>query len=215
MADRDVLTAQDEELAEQLRQKDEAVLTKIDRAYSGKLRQLLRRHRGPALDEDGIDEIVFQSLHETWKDFRAGAGSSVRAFYFRVAKSRLQDRLRRFLRQQELAEVHHPKLATPDVSQEPSPEDRAIVREAQEFHKPIMALIDKALQTRSPRQRTAFLRRFASGGGSNWAQELEKETGVPAKQWRKASDQAKNHVEAYLIEKGVRYSQEGGRYEVA
>ncbi len=215
MANRDVLERRDKGFANRLAKRDESVLAEIDRAYSSNLRQLLRRNRGSALNNYDIDGIVYQSLYETWNRYRKGEGSTVRGFYFRVAKCRLQDRLRQIHREQRVTTEHLPALAIQENRNDFDPAHRLLTRETNQAYGRIMILISNALAELTDRQRTAFKKRFAPGRASNWAQQLEGETKITAKQWRKASHQAKEHIKKYLIRHGVHYSQEGGCYEVA
>ena len=215
MASKEVLIKQDQDFARRLARRHEGVLHDVDRAYSGPLRRLLRRHLGPALNDHDIDEIVARALAETWHGFKAYSGRSVRSFYFQVGKCRLQDHLRKALRRREAIDEQLPKLASGPEKSEPPPDQALIEQETKLTQSRIMKLIDEAVVLLTDRQRRAFERRFASGGGRAWAKHLEAETGVPAKRWRKASDEARQHVANYLDRRGVHFSKEGGRYEVA
>lgn len=210
----EALHNQDAAFAKQLALRDESVLRDIERAYAAPLRQLLRRHVGALLDEHDVDDILAQTLEYMWRGFDSKKGSSVRSFFFHVGKRRLQDRLRRNSRRRS-ADLYGLKLVDGKTQIEP-PADEALIRRAtRETHGRIMAIIGEAAAELTNRQRTAFKRRFGAGGGEYWAKQLEAETGTPAKQWRKASDEARSKVRAYLIENGVHYSEEGGHYEVA
>lgn len=215
MASKEVLIKQDQDFARRLAHRDQGVLHDIDRAYSGPLRRLLRRHLGPALNDHDIDEIVCKALIETWNGFKADSRHSVRGFYFRVGKCRLQDHLRTTLRRRKLADEHLPKLALGQQTSEPTPQQALIEKEAKLIRSHVLKLCDEAVGQLTKRRQLAFRRRFACGRGAAWAKQLEAETGSPAKAWRKASDEAKKQVADYLAHRGVHYSEEGGRYEVA
>jgi hypothetical protein len=215
MPTQEELTARDAGFAERLARKDRAVLGEIDRAYARPLQDLLRRFLGRALNDHDVDDILSQTLDETWKGFRIDLGASVRRFYFNVGKRRLQDRLRHNLRRLQAAQKHHPALLRAKVTIEPPSDHAAIEREYGQVQPRIMGMIKEALSKLTSRQQTAFRRRFACADGEHWAKRLAAETKISAKQWRKASDEARLHVRNYLIQHGVRFSREGGRYEVA
>lgn len=216
MLEPDELTRQDAEFSERLARRDKSVLGCIDRCYSRALRHLLRRLRGPLLSDEDIDEVLEKAILETWRGYRRETGAPVRWFYFRVGKRRVQDHLRRAgrLRQQMLDAA--PKLAVRSDEGNVDAPGTVEIAEERAIDLKLRRLLDKAVEeSLTDRQRLAFNRRFAAGGGEHWAKQLEHETEIPAQSWRKASDEAKANVAAYLQQKGVEYSREGGRYVVA
>jgi hypothetical protein len=78
----------------------------------------------------------------------------------------------------------------------------------------VLDLVEECLASLSEKQQKAFDRRFYSND-TRWAKKLEMETGVKARTWSKSAVDAKNKVEAFLIDNGVRYNDEEGYYEVA
>lgn len=179
---KEALDKQDGLFAKRLARRDESVIKAIEGAYAAQLRQLLARSRGPALDEHDIDDIVARTLEDTWNGFDQKQGASVRAFFFHVAKRRLQDRLRRNSRRRQF-ESRGPRVAHAEVRTEPPADAVIIDREIHGTHGRIIGMIGEAVAKLTERQRTAFKRRFAAGGGKHWAQRLETETGTPAKRW--------------------------------
>lgn len=197
--------------AERIARHDESVVADIQQAYGESLRKKIESFRGPRLNEHDIDDVIAQAVNETWTSYVVDRGLTVRAFLFRVAKRRTQDRLRRNYRRQ-TAELEAAKISAITLEGQPAADELFSQRES---YVAVIQLVDAALDTLTDRQRTAFKRRFAAGDRSGWAKLLEQETGIPAKQWRKASDDALKKVRAYLNSHGVRFSRQEGHYEVA
>jgi DNA-directed RNA polymerase specialized sigma24 family protein len=219
MEPNEALTRRDAEIASRIARLDESVLRDIQDAYERSLRRLLERSLGSALNDHDVDDILSQTLSQTWKGYGENRGGSVRHFYFSVGKRRLQDHLKRNLRRQRREEAAAAQIIAARDRMSP-PGDECILSEevqatAAGTAKAVLTLVDDAVGTLTARQRRAFLCRFGAAGGDKWAKHLETETGVPAKQWRKASDEARVKVREHLIKHGVHYSREGGRYEVA
>ena len=211
---KEALNKQDAAFARRIARRDESVVRKLERAYATPLRQHLARSRGTFLDGHDIDDIVAQALDAVWNTFHRNRGSSVRWFFFHVAKRRLQDRLRRNSSRRN-AELEAARIADVEARNESTPDEVLADQDNCETDARINGMLEDAVDRLTERQRKALNRRFIAGGGPHWAKRLEEETGTPAKQWRKASDEARSIVRAYLVDHGVRYSREGGRYEVA
>lgn len=218
MEPKDVLKRLDADFAIRIARRDESVLRDIQSAYERSLRRLLDCRLGPALNTHDIDDILSKTLLQVWTGYKEAHGMSVRGFYFSVGKRRLQDRLRMNLRRIRRDEKAMPDILAQARVRDPFPEcviDEELATTAGGSARAIGLLIDEAVRALNARQKRAFLRRFGAVGSNKWAKELETETGVPAKQWRKASDEARAKVRNFLADHGVRFSKEGGRYEVA
>jgi DNA-directed RNA polymerase specialized sigma24 family protein len=205
----------DAAFAARIAARDRNVVAEIERAYADPLRRQLCRFRGPALNDHDIEDVLSQTIEETWNSFTPTHGTSLRSFYFHVGKRRLQDRLRANLRRLNRLDRHGPAILRLMQETSPAADQAAMDREVHSTNGQIVRLIERAVTNLTKRQHLAFNRRFATGGGAHWAKQLEQETGIPAKQWRKASDEARTNIRTYLIRHGVRYSEEGGCYEVA
>lgn len=150
---------------------------------------------------------------------KASAAHLSGAFTSPFGKRRLKDRLKQNLRRQQREGTAALRI-TETRGGAGAPADEYIlnpddIATATGAARAILKLVDDAVATLTARQRRAFLCRFGAAGGSKWAKDLETETGTPAQQWRKASDQARVKVRDHLVTHGVYYSNEGGRYEVA
>lgn len=208
---KEALNKQDAAFSRRIARRDESVVTEIQLAYAGSLRRWLEGFRGPHLDDHDIDDVVAQATDEVWTKFDPARGSTVRAFFFGVAKRRFQDRLRRNSRRRR-AELEAARIVDATAENEPMPEQVLADRES---NARLSRMVEHAVDHLTDRQRKAFNRRFAVGGGNHWAKRLEEETGTPSKQWRKASAEGLSKIREYLIDHGVQYSREEGRYEVA
>lgn len=209
-----------EEFARRLGERDARVLYDIDAALSGALRGSLNRHRGRSLRDADIDEIVQDALAITWREFRPGDGRSVQAFYFGVANN-LRLAVMRGNRRRLKHEVNDEEQLSTASRWIDGRRQRLIEAETATekalLSQRISVLIDQAVAKLTPRQRLAFERRrpALSGASYDWAAELEKEKGIAAQRWRKASDEAVKNIEAHLKVNGVRFSREEDRFEIA
>lgn len=206
------LDARDKGFETRIRDRDESVLREIDRACRGRLYRLLSRFDGPRLTREDFEDIANAILLEVWQGFRIDGGLSVRSFYFLVGKRRAQDLLRSRRRREYDSRLY--VMASVDSSN-PTPEDAAVFNESVSINQKIRRHIENGLSRLTQIQRTAFLRAGAAGGGEHWAVQLERETGRLAQRWRKEASVARKRIKAYLEGQGVRYSREGGHYEIA
>ena len=200
----------DRQFGEKIHRRDESVIAEIDRTYSGPLYGLLK----DKLQHADIDSVIQESIFELWKNFRIDRGPSVRALLFQIARNKCSDVLRRTYRQRELIDRKCALARTTDLEDHDGPVAHLEAREKAKADRDVLELVETACNSLSERQATAFRRRFLSGAAVSWAKELEEETQISAKNWRKYSDDAKKNVMTFLRQNGVAFS-EGGRHEVA
>lgn len=204
------LKALDAAFARRLGQRDGSVMVEIDRIYGRVLRRRLQRFRGEGLKDSDIDDLVQEVLRNLWTNYHEGSGP-VSSFVFAVAKTLRQSHFRRFYR---LQARHHAYEQAGPVQTSDSLTPYEISANADE-NRHIMPLVNQACEEcLTDLQRAALARRMRAARTSHWAKQLERETGKPAKQWRKASDDAIENVRVYLARHGVDLM-DGGRYGVA
>jgi DNA-directed RNA polymerase specialized sigma24 family protein len=212
--DADAIKQRDERFAARLKQRDESVLVEIDQAFAPCLRKLLRRARGKWFGDADVDEILELVLTTVWEKYDATRNASVRTFYFRVARARLSDRLQKNSRYRDALNAIRVCKRPTDYQDDELPDVELLRLERSSIDGGIEALIGKAVNLLTSRQRLAFNRRFMTGDSSSWAKDLAREEGKTSQYWRKASDEARQNVCKFLTDNGVQYSAEGGHYEI-
>ena len=211
--DAEAISQRDNRFAARLQKKDRYAMVDIDRAYAPAIHKLLAPKLGPKFKEEDIDEIIQNVLMHVWKKFDPSRGMSLRSYIFQNAKFLAASVLREKYRAPVFAAINVGKASEPsstDFRPERNLETKALtIAEVR-----VLDLVTECLASLSDKQRTAFDRRFYSKD-TRWAKKLEMETGVKARTWSKSAVDAKNKVEAFLIDNGVRYNEEEGYYEVA
>ena len=183
------LDKRDKQFAKRLKNRDESVLADIEDVYRSPLLSLLE-HKIQQHDAELVFNLMLSNL---WEDFDSDRGS-VRGFLNGVAYRRMVDVLRQKGTQRDLVakilenaveeNLHHPR----------QPADALISREEQAAVSVMLSEVLNAVEKLTPLQQRAFKSRFLNNPEKKWAIKLEKETGIPAKQWRKHSDSALRRV---------------------
>ena len=207
MADADESRKRDADFACRLESRDFSVVAEIERHYIPALLARLRLGIGSYFNEQDAEDVVNEALLTVWRSYNGAAGKSVRGFLFDVARCRMVDCMRR----RRVERMHLPKLADNREDIEVS-SNQALADGGYLSIDTIHELIEGALAGLSPRQKTAFRRRFLDRTETAWAKDLESETKYPARNWRKASDEARQHVEEHLKQNGIIFDNEGGQY---
>jgi len=201
----------DRHFAEKIHARDESVIAELDAAYAGRIHRLLRSRLQPA----DIDVVIQSSLLAIWKDFRIDGGNTVAGLLFQVAKRKAVDVLRQLYRDKHRLERVGLTKRDSDFEDRDTPAKQLEAEEQKQSDRDLLSRIEEACdELSSKRQQTAFRRRFLTECNTNWAKELESETQIPAKTWRKTSDDAKKKVLKVLAENGTVF-REGERHEVA
>lgn len=194
----DPLVARDQGLKERLVNRDESVLVDIDEAYRRPISALLEQQ----LQRSDADAVFNEALDNLWSDYRPDGGASVRSFLSQVARRRMIDLIRQRSRQRNQLAIILENSATDDMFESKLPEHRVLSREEQDLVTEKLRLVENACKELTPLQRRAFQRRFLAKTDKEWAKELESETEIPAKSWRKYSDSALKRVRKIIQVEG-------------
>lgn len=209
--DAESLRERDRRFAEKIHARDDSVIAELDAAYAGRIHQLLRSRLQPA----DIDVVFQESLLAVWKDFRIDGGNTVTGLLFQVTKRKATDFLRQLYRDKHRLERVGLTKRDSDFENRDTPAKQLEADEQKILDRELLAKIEDACdELTNKRQQIAFRRRFLAGCNTNWAKELESETQIPAKTWRKTSDDAKRKILKMLAENGTVF-REGERHEVA
>ncbi len=179
----------DQTLGDRLLNADGSVLADILASYGPKVAGQLRKTFTP-LDDHDIDDILQAALICLWRNApRYNASrSSVRAYFYTIARSKAIDLLRRRSTYDDLKQKV--RRVRPVTNPPPAPDESLINRCR-------VAVLRRVLNDLSGIDRVIIL---ASTDGGHWAKDLERRLGIPAQ---------KIHLRGYRIKNRIRKIMKG------
>jgi len=197
------IDTQDQRFARRLKDRDHSVLVEIQQAYEEQILGLLTRR----LQSQDAATAFNEALLNLWHKYAPERGATVRGFLSGVARRRMIDLIRARTREKKKVNAILQSAEAEELVHPGQPEDAILSREEQAEVSEKLQEVEKACEKLTPLQKQAFKRRFLEKTGTNWAKELEEETEISAKAWRKHSASALKRVRKLVADssaKGVR-----------
>lgn len=205
MASRQERSDRDAELARRLAEGDPRAPTDIFCEYETFLKHLFEKSKGQGLGDEDIEDLVQETFAAFFRSFRAERGGNVRGLLFKIAGAQRDRWFRRIYARRIAA-----SRCGDDTSALPGPESAEPIARllsrywADDREAAALRVVHELARSKlTKRQHKALEAWMNAETGGHWAKALEGETGVSAKAWRCACDEARQRVRAELEARGL------------
>ena len=190
--------------SERLSAGDPTVWEEVVREYDPPLRSLLAKSVGRGLTEEDVDDVLQESFKTLFVEFRPARSGSISNFLFRVAGRQRDLSLRRYYRRQLPGTGDHDGDFEIAAGERYDPGWRLAARQNAAEERAVLREVDACVRNGlTARQRQAFEGRINAENPKRWAKEMELRTGIDAKAWRRADDEARQRIRSWLEARGL------------